>query len=240
MNKIKKYDNKLIRRAIKQYKYDEVIDQDNELNSFMSRYNFSSDKKTLKKSGNSIWKILNGTPNVTHIAAKNLLYQGDTNCWKYFERTALFWTVSHINDPFIDHIKNEFEYSLFIERKDLIKILFDKSLEYLAQDAYTNNKEYIKQKVYPSTYFVHFLIEKWLGENPVLPIILKYGKGFGIYQPIIDNWENLSSLQSSYWDELCEYHLKGLSLFGGEKWENEEFLGSGLIPMELLNLIKVL
>ena len=56
---------------------------------------------------------------------------------------------------------------------------------------------------------------------------------------IIDNWEDLSQIDNSYWDELCEYHLKGIGLQRGEKWENEEFLTSGMIPMELINLQKV-
>ena len=35
------------------------------------------------------------------------------------------------------------------------------------------------------------------------------------------------------------YHLKGIGLQRGEKWENEEFLHSGMIPMELISLQKV-
>jgi len=70
---------------------------------------------------------LAGIPYSTHIIAKNLLFQEDENYWKYFERTALFWTKSHINDPFIDHIKTALEYSLYVERKDLIEILLKKA-----------------------------------------------------------------------------------------------------------------
>ena len=35
---------------------------------------------------------------------------------------------------------------------------------------------------------------------------MNYGTGYGIYQKIIDNWEDLSQIDNSYWDELCEYH----------------------------------
>ena len=88
------------------------------------------------------------------------------------------------------------------------------------------------------TQLIHFLLEKWLGYNPVKELVMNYGTGYGIYQKIIDNWEDLSQIDNSYWDELCEYHLKGIGLQRGEKWENEEFLTSGMIPMELIKFAK--
>lgn len=102
-----------------------------------------------------------------------------------------------------------------------------------------SDKYFKKQKLYASTQLIHFLLEKWLGYNPVKELVMNYGTGYGIYQKIIDNWEDLSQIDNSYWDELCEYHLKGIGLQRGEKWENEEFLTSGMIPMELINLQKV-
>ena len=83
------------------------------------------------------------------------------------------------------------------------------------------------------------MLEKWTGNSQVKDLVLKYGDGYGIYQPLIDNWNDFSNIKSDYWDELCMYHLDGIGLQRGEKWENEEFLSSGLIPMELINLIKV-
>ena len=83
------------------------------------------------------------------------------------------------------------------------------------------------------------MLEKWTGNSQVKDLVLKYGDGYGIYQPLIDNWNDFSNIKSDYWDELCMYHLDGIGLQRGEKRENEEFLSSGLIPMELINLIKV-
>lgn len=234
----RKFRHKLIQKAIKHYRYEEVLDQKTNLKDFERRYKNFTDKDTLKNYTNTIYKVLSGAPQAIHIAAKNLLFQENPECWKYFERTALFWTYAHIKDEWIDHLKDALEYALFVERDDLLKILLDKSKAYLSLDAYQNNKDHIKQKVYPSTHLVHFLIEKWLGENPVKTTVLKYGDGYGIYQRLIDDWEDYSQIESSYWDQLCEYHLNAIGLQAGEKYEHEEFLGCGLIPMELLNLFK--
>ena len=122
---------------------------------------------------------------------------------------------------------------------DLIEILLKKAEEYLNLDEYKTNKDYKNQKVYPSTQLVHFLIEKWLSKNPVKDRVLQYGSGYGIYQRLIDNWDDLSKIESTYWDELCEYHLDGLSLGKEDVYKTEEFLASGLVPMELINVIKV-
>ncbi|WP_452219424.1 hypothetical protein, partial [Lacinutrix salivirga] len=178
-------------------------------------------------------------PNCTHIRAKNLLFQGNKDCWKYFERTAVFWTYGHNKDKWIDHLKGVYEYSLYVERNDLLKSLIEISKNYLTDENNLKDKNFKTQKVYPSTQLVHFLIDKWLGNNPVKELVFNYGKGYGIYQNLIDNWDDFSKIESKYWDELCEYHLNGIGLQRGEKWENEEFLTSGLIPMELINLIKV-
>lgn len=170
---------------------------------------------------------------------KKLLFQGSDECWEYFERTAVFWTYGHLNDKWIDHLKGAYEYALYVERTDLIRNLFEKSLSYLLDEDNLSNKDFINQKVYPSTLLLHFLLEKWTGNSQVKDLVLKYGDGYGIYQPLIDNWNDFSNIKSDYWDELCMYHLDGIGLQRGEKWENEEFLSSGLIPMELINLIKV-
>ena len=226
-----------INRAIKHYNYGEDTSSYDDL--FMQRYNHFTDKDTLKNWSHTIYGVLSGLPNSTHIKAKKLLFQGSDECWEYFERTAVFWTYGHLNDKWIDHLKGAYEYALYVERTDLIRNLFEKSLSYLLDEGNHSNKDFINQKVYPSTLLLHFLLEKWTGNSQVKDLVLKYGDGYGIYQPLIDNWNDFSNIKSDYWDELCMYHLDGIGLQRGEKWENEEFLSSGLIPMELINLIKV-
>lgn len=226
-----------ISQAVKHYCYDQDYSSSDE--RFLHRYNNFSDKETLRDSSYIVYGVLSGIPNSTHIKAKSLLFQGDNECWKYFERTAVFWTYGHLRDKWIDHLKGAYEYALYIERRDLVDRLIDISLCYLTDDSNLSNNEFKRQRVYPSTQLVHFLIEKWLGYNPAKELILKYGDGYGIYQKIIDNWEDFSKIEGEYWDELCEYHLNRIGLQQGEKWKNEEFLDSGLVPMELINLIKV-
>ena len=226
-----------INRAIKHYNYGEGTSSYDD--RFMQRYEHFTDKDTLKNWSHTIYGVLSGLPNSTHIKAKKLLFQGSDECWEYFERTAVFWTYGHLNDKWIDHLKGAYEYALYVERTDLIRNLFEKSLSYLLDEGNLSNKDFINQKVYPSTLLLHFLLEKWTGNSQVKDLVLKYGDGYGIYQPLIDNWNDFSNIKSDYWDELCMYHLDGIGLPHGEKWENEEFLSSGLIPMELINLIKV-
>lgn len=226
-----------INRAIKHYNYGEGTSSYDD--RFMQRYEHFTDKDTLKNWSHTIYGVLSGLPNNTHIKAKKLLFQGSDECWEYFERTAVFWTYGHLNDKWIDHLKGAYEYALYVERTDLIRNLFEKSLSYLLDEGNLSNKDFINQKVYPSTLLLHFLLEKWTGNSQVKDLVLKYGDGYGIYQPLIDNWNDFSNIKSDYWDELCMYHLDGIGLQRGEKWENEEFLSSGLIPMELINLIKV-
>ena len=226
-----------INRAIKHYNYGEGTSSYDD--RFMQRYEHFTDKDTLKNWSHTIYGVLFGLPNSTHIKAKKLLFQGSDECWEYFERTAVFWTYGHLNDKWIDHLKSAYEYALYVERTDLIRNLFEKSLSYLLDEGNLSNKDFINQKVYPSTLLLHFLLEKWTGNSQVKDLVLKYGDGYGIYQPLIDNWNDFSNIKSDYWDELCMYHLDGIGLQRGEKWENEEFLSSGLIPMELINLIKV-
>ena len=231
---------KLINKAIKHYKYDSDLDTNLNMEEFYKRYAFSyKNYKKNKYDFSNFYHKLNSNPNCTHIKSKNLLFQGEEECWKYFERTAVFWTYGHNNDKWIDHLKGAYEYALYVEREDLIKLLFEKSLSYLTDKTNLSNKEFKNQKVYASTQLIHFLIEKWLGENPVKDLISNYGNGYGIYQKLIDNWNDFSKIEPNYWDELCEYHLNGIGLQRGEKWENEEFLTSGLIPMEIINLFKV-
>jgi hypothetical protein len=231
------WENILIKKAINHYKYTGGVDDCTSV--FIDEYNFFARKENLKKYISTVWSTLGSIPTCTHIAAKNLLFQKNDLCWKYFERTALFWTMSHINDPWIDHLKGALEYSLYVERKDLVEILIKKCEEYLNREEYKTSKDYIKQKVYPSTQLIHFLFEKWMGVNPVKDRVLQYGSGYGIYQKLIDNWEDLTKVESSYWDELCEYHLRGLGLEKQDDYKTEEFLTSGLVPMELINVMKV-
>ncbi|WP_452220004.1 hypothetical protein, partial [Lacinutrix salivirga] len=96
---------KLINKAIKHYKYAETLDIDEANYFFLDEYNYFSRKGNLKKHINIVWLSLSGIPNCTHIRAKNLLFQGNKDCWKYFERTAVFWTYGHNKDKWIDHLK---------------------------------------------------------------------------------------------------------------------------------------
>ncbi|AEP36795.1 hypothetical protein [Taylorella asinigenitalis] len=230
---------KKIEKAVKLYKYNKSICTEDSDSFFIDEYNFFARDENLKNYSNVVWVTLSGLPDCTHAKAKNLLFQGNEDCWKFFERTAVFWAYGHSNDVWLDHLKGAFEYSLYVERKDLIYKLIDISLSYLTNESNLSNKEFKLQSVYPSTQLVHFLIEKWIGENPAKEFVLKYGSGYGIYQNIIDNWNDLSKLNNNYWNELCDYHLNGIGLQQSEKRGYEEFLDSGLVPMELINLIKV-
>lgn len=230
---------KWIDRAVKHYKYDEPIDREESVKTFLNMYDLYTQKEDFRKNIKTVRLCLSGIPNSTHIKAKKLLFQGDEDCWKYFERTAVFLTNGHSNGDWIEEMSFPLAYALYVERKDLIDQLFDFLLSILTNEQNLSDKYFKKQKLYASTQLIHFLLEKWLGYNPVKELVMNYGTGYGIYQKIIDNWEDLSQIDNSYWDELCEYHLKGIGLQRGEKWENEEFLTSGMIPMELINLQKV-
>ncbi len=230
----------MIAKAIKHYEYDSNLDKESCNNEFYRRYNFSfNNYKKNKYDFETFYYKLNSNPNCTHIKAKNLLFQGDKECWKYFDRTAVFFVYGHSNDKWIDHSKGAYEYALYVEREDLIKMLFEKTLSYLTDRDNLSNKDFKNQSVYASTQLVHFLIKKWLGNNPVKDLVFNYGKGYGIYQKLIDNWDDFSKVEPSYWNDLCDYHLNRIGLQKGEKWENEEFLTSGLIPMELVNTFKL-
>lgn len=233
------FDHKILQKAVKRYKYYETPDYDEGIVEVYNAYLFSTEGKRLKKSLTSLHGILKCGPEGTHIAAKNLLFQGNQDCWNYFERTALLWTYAHINDAFIDHIAPQLNYALFVEREDILKILLKKAEEYMAREEYTTEEDYTKQPVYPSTYLIHFLIEKWGMDNPVKNKVMQYGKGLGIYQKLVDEWDNsYKEIEEEYWNNLCEHHLNGLSLTGATR-EKEEFIAYGLVPMELLNVFKV-
>ncbi|RRJ54791.1 hypothetical protein EHV15_34950 [Paenibacillus oralis] len=233
------FGHKILQKAVKQYKYYETPDFNKGIEGVYNTYLFRTEGKKLKKSLTNLHGILKWGPEGTHIAAKNLLFQDNPDCWKYFERTALLWTYAHINDEFIDHIAPQLNYALYVEREDLLKILLRKAEEYLAREEYKTEEDYIKQPVYPSTYLIHFLIEKWGMDNPVKDKVMQYGKGLGIYQRIVDEWDNsFQEIEDDYWNSLCEYHLNGLSLTGATR-EKEEFIAYGLVPMELLNVFKV-
>ena len=77
---------------------------------------------------------LSGIPNSTHIKAKKLLFQGDEDCWKYFERTAVFLTNGHSNGDWIEEMSFPLAYALYVERKDLIDQLFDFLLSILTNE----------------------------------------------------------------------------------------------------------
>ncbi|MFJ8100489.1 hypothetical protein [Lysinibacillus sp. NPDC096212] len=235
------FKHNLIKKALKRYRYDEVINQCDTKENFYEDYSFFSEKRNLKKNTNVVYETLSGTPNCNHIAAKNLLFQGNDECWKFFERTAQFDAYSYTGAsfPLIDPIAPILNYALYVERIDLIELLLTKAAADLVRDEYKNNKEYIKQKVYPSTYLIHFLIEKLGIPNPIKDKVMQYGDGLGIYERIVAEWDHsFNEIEDEYWDSLCEYHLNGIGVTG-TKWKDEEFLYFGLVPMELINLFKV-
>ncbi|MFP3917109.1 hypothetical protein U5N28_04795 [Lysinibacillus telephonicus] len=238
---VNQYSHKLIQKAIRRYKYNDYINQDETNEDFLHRYAFFTKGKKIKNNLSNLYIVLNGTPNCNHIAAKNLLFQGNDDCWKFFERTAQFFAYSYTGGsfPFIDPIAPLLNYALYVERIDLIELLLEKAADDLERDEYKNNKEYIKQKVYPSTYLIHFLIEKLGIPNPVKDKVMQYGDGLGIYERIVADWDNhFNDIEEEYWDSLCEYHLNGIGVTG-TKWKDEEFIYFGLVPMELINLFKV-
>ncbi|WP_452219944.1 hypothetical protein, partial [Lacinutrix salivirga] len=96
---------KLINKAINHYNYESEINGETCKQDFIRKYKNFTDKDTLKNYTHIIFSVLNGNPNCTHIRAKNLLFQGNKDCWKYFERTAVFWTYGHNKDKWIDHLK---------------------------------------------------------------------------------------------------------------------------------------
>jgi hypothetical protein len=233
-----KYKNKLINKAIKLYKYDEIIDFEKENQNFYDGYSFSfNNYKKNKYNFDNFWNVLKGsrTNYSHHLVAKNLLYQENPDCWKYFERTSLFWVKSNINDFLYNNLKSVLEYSIYVERSDFVEILLEKFTSYFNNNG--SDIEFKNQKIYPSTSLLFFLIEKWLGIDFFLDKNFNYD--YGIYKQLIDNWNNISNLNSKYWDSLCEYHLTHMGLSSGDDYIEEEFLGVGLVPMEIINIIKV-
>ncbi|MGX5820693.1 hypothetical protein ACWKWU_21035 [Chitinophaga lutea] len=232
------YRHKLINKAVKHYHYDGPVELELSAAEFWDGYQYDyNDYKESRYDFNTFIGSLDGVPESTHNAAKKMLWQGDSRCWAYFERTALFWTVSDIADEWLDHQKDALEFALYTERNDLLELLIQKTHDYI--QAHQSEKDYQRQSVYPSTYLSHFLAGKWLGHNAVLEQVLQYGKGYGIYQPLIDHWDDYTKLDHSYWDSLCEYHLDQISLTKADHRDYEEFIGAGLVPVELVNLIKV-
>ncbi|TKI69438.1 hypothetical protein FC756_09210 [Lysinibacillus mangiferihumi] len=241
MQIIPQFKHNLIKKALKRYRYDEVLNQFDTKEDFYADYSFFTREKNLKKNINTVYATLSGTPKCNHIAAKNLLFQGNDDCWKFFDRTAQFFAYSYTGGslPFIDPIAPLLNYALYVERIDLIELLLTKAATDLERDEYKNNNEYIKQKVYPSTYLIHFLIEQLGIPNPVKDKVMQYGDGLGIYERIVDEWDHqFNEIDDEYWNSLCEYHLNGIGVTG-TKWKDEEFLYFGLVPMELINLFKV-
>lgn len=86
------------------------------------------------------------------------MFQGNDECWKYFERTVVFWTYGHNNDEWIDHLKGSFEYALYVERKDLV----DKLICYSDIDAYQD------APVIVSVNFSEFTFKRFDLKNSIL------------------------------------------------------------------------
>ncbi|MCL2200348.1 MAG: hypothetical protein FWB75_00150 [Oscillospiraceae bacterium] len=238
----KSFEHKLIQKAIKRYKYDETIDQCAASEAFYESYSYLTQGKHLKENTPVLYVVLAGTPNCSHIAAKNLLFQGDNECWKYFGRTAQFWSFQYIDTKattFIDHISFDLSYALYVEREDLISVILEKLNSDMDGDEYKSDSAYIKQQVYPSTYLTHFIVEKLGISNSAFDKVLQFGSGLGIYERVVSEWDSaFRNIEAGYWNSLCEYHLNGIGVTGTKR-KDEEFLDFGLIPMELINLFRV-
>ena len=235
------FEHKLIQKAIKRYQYNKLVDRNVLNEEFYDDYLFFSAPKELKKPPSRIFTVFSGTPNCNHITAKKMLFQGDNECWKYFGRTAQFWSFQYIDTKattFIDHISFDLGYALYVERYDLVKLLLEKLNSDMDGDGYKSDSAYIKQQVYPSTYLTHFIVEKLGLSNSAFDKVLHYGSGLGIYERIVNAWESaFRDIEDEYWNSLCEYHLNGIGVTGTKR-KDEEFLDFGLIPMELINLFK--
>lgn len=235
------YKHKLIQKAIRRYNYNEDINQDATNEPFFRSYSFRRKGRRGKLNLDYLYLILHGTPTCNHIAAKNLLFQGHEDCWKFFDRTAQFYAHAYTDVSFvgIDTISENLHFALYVERLDLIEQLLTTAHVNLDREAYKNHKNYSKQEVYPNAYLIHFLIEKLGIPNPVKEQVLQYGDGLGIYERIVAEWDQpFSEIEDEYWNSLCEYHLNGIGV-KGTKRKNEEFLFCGLVPMELINVFKV-
>ena len=239
------YHNELIKKAIKKYSYDKIISQESTNEDFYDNYSFYFHKKNLndlKLNSDLIYGGLIPMTSNCHIAAaKSLIFKENNLCWKFFERSALFYVYSNLcNDiSFVDLTAHILNLALYVERFDLIDILLSKINIDLDSSINEMDKNIIKQEIYPSTYLIHFLLEKLGIFNPSKEKIFKLGKGVGIYEKIISEWDtSFSVMEESYWNSLCEYHLEGIGVTGTSR-KAEEFLFLGLVPMELINLFKV-
>ncbi|PST83726.1 hypothetical protein C7T94_14500 [Pedobacter yulinensis] len=235
-----KYKNALINKAIKLYGYGEPVDPVEAQEEFFRGYARShKDYKKNKYDFARFYNQLDGLPESAEVPAKNLLFQEDPAAWLYFERAAVFFFYGRVRPEFLDDFKDILEYTLYVERDDLLQQTMARLTSLAGSADYRSDAEFRSQPVYPSVILACFLADKWLGKEGTSEEIYGYGAGLGIYQPIADHWDDLSELGQDYWSDLCEYHLKGLSLTKADKREYEEFLECGLVPMELVNLIKV-
>ena len=235
------FKHSLIKKAIKLYQYDDIVNQCDASIEFYENYNYLTKGKHLKTNASFLHVALSEAPSCHQIPARNLMFQGNEECWKYFDRSAQYLAFSYEGGslPFIDPIAPALNFALYMERTDLIQLLLAKATSDLSKDEYKNNKDYINQKVYPSTYLIHILIENYGISNPVKEKIFQYGDGLGVYEQIVSDWNsNFKEIECDYWNSLCEYHLNGIGVTGTKR-SDEEFLEFGLIPMELINIFKV-
>jgi len=230
-----KFLNPQIQRIADYFSYGSPVEYDCD-DEFLEDYRFFSEKKKISKNPDLVFATLEGSPNCTHIAAKKLLFQENENCWKYFGRASCFLSYGAFIDGFFDHTKSAFEYGLYSDQKEIVLYLIDKML--MGLKTLENSDFYKNQEIYPSTFLVHFLIEKWLGENPIFDRIKQLGFKPGVYQPVVENWPNLEEIDNGYWGELVDYHL-GRVLEKDDDKASYEFELSGLVPMELINIILV-
>jgi hypothetical protein len=225
-----------IEKIIRHYGYTEEIDQESVLKDFLAKYDFFTDKDTLKNHPHAVYMVFTGIPRCHHIAAKNLLFRGNADCWKFFDRTAHFLAYSQFDD-YIDNVTPALMYALYLQRTELVELLLNKLASYLQREHYRTNKLYIKQEVYPLSYLIHFLIQEYGIHNALFKQISAYGKGPGIYEPVISHWNKpFAEMENEYWAKLCNYHLQNLK---GTNRNNEEHLWYGLAPMELINMMLV-
>jgi nuclear transport factor 2 (NTF2) superfamily protein len=263
----KEYSHRLIKKAIRLYKYYEPYDEKGEQNRFYQDYQqkisfYVKPKHSEKRQQQAfvkmikernIYELLWGGSLYSGIAQK-LLWQGDTSCWEHFERSAYFryeelnacfhYEVAQGNRLYcfdLERLAAALHYAVYVERYDLVSSLME-----LAQDLITEEQNsqvlddiWQKSNYRPIVPFTNFMLEKIGFENPLQKYIMNsksYKYGFGVYQRIVDDWDK--EVEEEYWNSLCEFHLSEIAVKSSYEY-NDELVCFGLVPMELLNLIKI-
>ena len=262
-----KYKHRLIKKAIRLYKYYEPYDEKNELDCFYQDYQrtirfYVNPKHSEKKQRQAFEKMIKERNiyqllyegSLSPSIAQKLLWQGDMSCSAHFERSAYFW-YAEFSACFhyeaapgnrlccfdLERLAMALQYAVYIGRYDLISSLIELAHKLIEEEKNTQVLDDIWQKssYRPIVPFTNFMLEKIGYENPLQRYIISsksYDQGYGVYQRIVDDWNK--DIEDEYWDSLCEFHLSEISVKASREY-NDQLAGFGLVPMELLNLIKI-